>query len=112
MISVIEYLKISFGSSTHEPITIVKGLLSGKNAEDDRRFALAHWWSIIDEKGIRNFESREALIARLAVCILAPKEEEISNLGEQLSWFLEVLGFLGADVDKAIVLMEKQFSFT
>jgi len=37
---------------------------------------------------------------------LAPAE-----LGEQLSWFLEVLDFPGADVDEAIKAMEKHFDF-
>lgn len=65
----------------------------------------------MDERGLRNFESGEAVVARLAVCLLYPSKENVSGQDDQLSWFLEVLGFLGADVDEAIAVMEEHFDF-
>ena len=111
MLKVVEQLEVSFGDTAYEPISIVKGLLAGDLSDNHRRAALAFWWKTIDERGVRDFQSEEVLIARLAVCLLSPNEEELWGLGEQLSWFLEVLGFLGADVDKAIAVMEEHFNF-
>lgn len=111
MMRVVGRLGISFGSSAHDPLSTVKGLLAGELSEDDRRVALAHWWKAVDERGLRNFESGEAVVARLAVCLLYPSKENVSGQDDQLSWFLEVLGFLGADVDEAIAVMEEHFDF-
>ena len=111
MIKVIEQLGISFGLSTHDPMVAVKELLAGKLSEDDRDSNLTYWWSVVDDRGVRNFESKDVLIARLAVCLLSPNQEKTLDLGEQLSWFLEVLGMLGADVEIAIDIMEQHFMF-
>ena len=111
MTGVVERLGISFGSSAHDPLSTVKGLLARELSESDRRVALAHWWKVVDDRGLRNFESSEAVVARLAVCLLYPSEEKVSSQGDQLSWFLEVLGFLGVGVDEAIAAMEEHFDF-
>lgn len=111
MSTVIEQLDISFGSSMHDPMVVVKASLAGKHSEVERSSNLAYWWSVVDDCGIRNFESKDALIARLAVCLLSPNEEKMFDMGEQLSWFLEVLGMLGADVDIAIDVMKRHFQF-
>jgi hypothetical protein len=111
MLAVIEQLSIPFWSHSPDPRVTVKGLLDGTLSEEDRRSALSIWWQIVDEEGIQNFGSRDAVVARLAVCLLSPSEEHSSELGVQLSWFLEVLGLLGEDVEKAIELMERHFDF-
>jgi hypothetical protein len=111
MLKVTERLGISFDSVVYDPVSTVKGILAGELLEDHRRAALLHWWAVIDGTGIRNFESRDVLIARLAVCFLTPNEADTSDLGEYLSWFLEVLGLLGEDVDNAIDIMAEHFSF-
>jgi len=111
MLTVIGQLGISFESSIYDPAAVVGGLLSGRLSQDDRRAALAHWWKVVDEKGIRDLHSADVLIARLAICLLSPSDEEAWSLSDQLSWFLEVLGLLGADVDKAIAVMEESFDF-
>lgn len=111
MVEVVESLGISFGISPYEPLSVVNGLRTGEMSGDDGRAAMAYWWGCIDQYGIRNFESKEALIARLAICLLTPSQQETWDFGDQLSWFLEVLGFLGEDVDKSIALMEEHFDF-
>jgi hypothetical protein len=112
MLAITEQLPLTFGSRAADPILIVRGLLDGTSSEKDRQSALAEWWKIVDERGIQNFKSSEALIARLAICLLYPSEDKTSDLGEQLSWFLEVLGFLKQDVDKAIKVMKQHFEFS
>ena len=110
MVKVLERLDIRFDSEPYEPVAIVRRILGGEDSEERRR-ALDYWWTVIDKTGIRNLESKEVPVARLAVCLLTPNVADTSTLGEQLSWFLEVLAFLGADVDKAIDVMEMHFSF-
>lgn len=112
MLGAVEQLGISFGYSADSPVSIAKGLLAKRLSESDRLGALAYWWDVVDKKGIQNFEDKDVLLARLAICLLSPNESEASNFGEQLSWFLEVLGFFGADVDKAIHVMEAHFDFS
>ena len=111
MLAIVEQLPLTLGSRSADPEPIVEGLLDGKVSEKDRQSALAGWWKIVEERGIQNFKSSEALIGRLAICLLSPSEDQPSELGEQLSWFLEVLGFLGQDVDKAIEVMGRHFEF-
>lgn len=111
MVKVVGQLGISFGNHPCEPVSIVMGLLSGGLSDDNGRAALASWWAVVDEHGVRNFEDKEALIARLAICLLSSTQQGPWNLGDQLSWFLEVIGFIGADVDKAIDTMKEHFEF-
>lgn len=111
MVKVVGCLGISFDASPCDPVSVVNALLSGGMSDDDVRTALDYWWSQVDEHGVRNFEKREALIARLAIYLLSSSQQESRDLGDQLSWFMEVLGFLGMDVGKSIDIMEKYFDF-
>jgi len=111
MLAVASPLGLDFGKSTVSPLFIVNGLINGVCSESERRSALSHWWRVIDEIGIRDFSDRSVLIARLAVSLLSPTQEDDLDLGEQLSWFLEILGFLGLNVDQAIERMQIHFEF-
>ena len=111
MLAVADQLEIDFGRSSDSPIALVKRLIAGTSTESERQAALTHWWGLIDEKGIRDFSSKDVLSARLVVSLLSPTANDALDLGEQLSWFLEVLGFLGLDVDKAIDPMQAHFDF-
>ena len=111
MIKVVERLGIAFDPRLPNPIAIAKERGVGAPTHAARKAALTAWWEVIDAKGVRNFEKHDVLVARLAVCLLSPDDGQAHDLSEQLSWFLEVLGFLGTDVDKAIELMEQHFDF-
>ena len=50
------------------------------------------------------------LMARLAICLLPVKEDSALSLGDDLSWFIEVLGFMGTDIDSAIDIMIEHFN--
>lgn len=60
---------------------------------------------------MREFKDREVLIARLAICLLSNDEDDISVLGDNLSWFFEVLGFLRVDMKKPVEMMIEYFEF-
>jgi len=112
MLKAVECLGITFATSNHDPIAIVKEHLAGNDVERQRQAALSYWWTIVDDQGIRNFEGEGALIARLAICLLTPNEADVQNFGEQLSWFLEVLEFLQFDTNEVMNLMANHFSYT
>lgn len=66
----------------------------------------------IDEKGaVRAFQDRDVLMARLAICLLSNDEDDIAVLGDNLSWFFEVLGFLKVEPMKPIEMMKEYFEF-
>lgn len=113
LINVLDSLHITFNSSNKDPLILTKKYLEGQVSEDERNAESLIWWSHIDDSGaIRDFQSKDALMARLALCLLAVKEKDAQQLGENLSWFIEVLGFMGMDVNKAIDLMGSYFDFS
>ncbi|MDZ4155925.1 MAG: hypothetical protein U1E09_05195 [Methylococcales bacterium] len=113
MVKVLELLNISFTHPENNPLELSKDYLNGKVSEEVLGNAAIFWWNYIDEKeGIRNFQDKDLLMARLAICLLSVKEIDFPVLGEHLSWFFEVLGFLGVDLREAINLMGTHFDFS
>jgi hypothetical protein len=116
LVKVIVSLNITFdvpNAPTNDPLSLVKGYLKGLVSEEERNAASLAWWSYLDSNGaIRDLQDKNALIARLAICLLSAKEEDTPELGEHLSWFLEVLGFLGMDTCIPINMMASYFDFS
>ncbi|MGJ0580183.1 hypothetical protein ACR71G_19500 [Xenorhabdus bovienii] len=105
-------LNITFEDCENDPIQITHEYLNGIKTEDERDAALSFWWNYIDSNdGIRNFKDKPFLMARLAICILSIKEKDILEIGEHLSWFIEVLGFLGFNLTELVVFMGNYFYF-
>jgi hypothetical protein len=116
LVKVIESLHITFDVSnapTSDPLSLVKGYLNGLVSEEERNAAALAWWSYLDSnEAIRDLQDKNALMARLAICLLSAKEKDVPELGEHLSWFLEVLGFLGVDIFSPINIMASYFDFS
>lgn len=111
MLTVVEESAISFADFQFQPLEVTRGLIDEAVSDERRRELLAQCWGVIDEKGVRDFSSKNVLLSRLAICLLSPTESDSLDLGEQLSWFVEVLGFLNLDVDKAIDRMQAHFEY-
>lgn len=112
LIKVLETLDIKFSGCENDPSYLVKKYIGGEIPIEECKAEASGWWAKIDEKGaIREFKDREVLIARLAICLLSNDEDDISVLGDNLSWFFEVLGFLGVDMKKPIEMMIEYFEF-
>lgn len=110
LLQVLDALKINFSEYPNDPIHITTLFLKDMSSEEERRHATKMWWNYIDNlEALREFQDKDILMGRLAICLLTVSEKNIDQLGENLSWFLEVLGFLGKDVDKAIAMMEVYF---
>ncbi len=81
-----------------------------KISEDEYVSQAVRWWDVIDSTyGIRNFQDRPALLARVAISLLSARTDHADQLGEKLSWFLEVLGFLGIDTSESLRKMDEYF---
>ncbi|GGU82998.1 hypothetical protein GCM10009504_44350 [Pseudomonas laurentiana] len=113
LIEVIEAFDIKFSGDDFDPVAISKKYVSGEVLSQAREECAKVWWGRLESEGaLQDFESHDALIARLALCLLVVDENNVGRLGESLSWFLEVIGFLGLDVDRSIEIMERYFSFS
>ena len=112
LIKVLDLEGIKFPDKFEDPIGVTKGYLSGKVSTDELREEANKWWSYIDSTNkIRDFSSQNALIARMAICLLSVTEEDYEELGEHLSWFFEVLGNYGIGLSKPLELMSEHFEF-
>lgn len=111
-ISVLEGLDIKFSNYNNDPIKIAKEYVKAKITEEEYNDHVEYWWGIIDSNnGIRDFQNKDMLIARLAICLLSVKKSEVDRLGDHLSWFFEVLQFLGFRLDFPLELMENHFKW-
>jgi len=107
---VIDTLGVDFSGYKNDPVHITKLFLDGRASEFDRESAARVWWDYIDsQEAVRDFQCKEVLMGRLAICMLSVTEKDSGQLGDSLSWFLEVLGFLGEDVDRAVAVLEEYF---
>lgn len=110
-VQVIEPLRIQFPGSLPSPIASARRFVAGALAEGDFRQEMIAWWGYIDTVGgVREFARREALVARLALCLYA-FPESAAQLGEYVSWLLVVLHELGIDTTPAETLRESYFDY-
>jgi hypothetical protein len=107
---VLEKFNIEFPRNELDPILITQAYIDGAHNDIERRAVANAWWSIIDESGaIRDLKSRDALIARFAIALLTPTEADANELGDHLSWFLELVYFFGEDAKLASKYMKAFF---
>lgn len=111
VIKVLDYLNIRFADCDHDPLELARSYISNKISSEKYEAETLAWWKKIDsQNAIREFQNENILMARLAICLLPVKEDSALSLGDDLSWFIEVLGFMGADIDSAIDIMIEHFS--
>lgn len=112
LIKVLDKLGFKFSGCEHDPLRLAREYVAGEIPIGQCKAQVSGWWAKIDEKeAARQFHDREILMARLAICLLSNDEEDISVLGDNLSWFFEVLGFLGVDMKQPFEMMKEYFEF-
>ncbi|MGY2442977.1 hypothetical protein [Pseudomonas sp. SDO52101_S400] len=112
LIKVLDALDITFSDCENDPLLLAKDYVDGRIPIESCKVEASVWWDKIDEDGaIRNLQDREVLLARLAICLLSNDEDDISVMGDNLSWFFEVLGFLKVDMKTPIKMMIEYFEF-
>jgi len=112
MIKVLSVLDIGYAGWERDPVHFAKGYIEGRYTSEQCRAEATAWWSYIDSRGsTRELRDPEVLMARLAICLLSINEDQVEGLGEALSWFIEVLGFMGEKTRTAITIMAEHFVF-
>lgn len=110
-VKVIEPLGIEFPESLPNPLAAASDYIAGTLAESAYRQEMVSWWGYIDSVGgVREFQRREALIARLALCLFA-FPDSADQLGEYVSWLFVVLSKLDVDVGPAETLRLRYFEY-
>jgi hypothetical protein len=112
MIKVLSSLEIEYAGWERNPVHFVEGYIAGRCTSEQCRAEAIAWWSYIDSRGeSRELRDPQVLMARLAICLLSIDEGKVGSLGESLSWFIEVLGFMGKNTRTAITIMAEHFEF-
>lgn len=112
MIKVLSSLEIEYAGWERNPVHFVEGYIAGRCTSEQCRAEAIAWWSYIDYRGeSRELRDPQVLMARLAICLLSIDEDKVGSLGESLSWFIEVLGFMGKNTRTAITIMAEHFEF-
>lgn len=112
LIKVLDELGFKFSDCENDPLRLARAYVAGEIPIEQCKAQVAGWWAKIDEKeAIRPFHDREVLMARLAICLLSNDEDDVSVMGDNLSWFLEVLGFLNVEPSKPFEMMKEYFEF-
>lgn len=111
LVEVTKSLNLTFDGCNHDPVGITQDYLDGLITDTDRKLALSYWWGCFDDKNIRSFKDKPLLMSRLAICFLSINEENVDEIGEHLSWFIEVLGFLNCNLSEVICFMGEYFEF-
>lgn len=108
---ILREFELNFSNYPSDPIKIVEDYLN-ENIEQERyENSAGEWWDYLDKnEKSRDFQSNEALMTRLALCLLSVKREDVLKLNEHVSWFLEVLGFMGLDMKKVLKMYIEYFS--
>ena len=110
-IKIFDKLNINFNGYEKNPIEVAKLYIEDKVSNEAYNKNVDYWWEIIDKaNAIRNFSDKDILMARVALCILI-KDDFLLQIGENLSWFLELINFLGYDLDLPIEIMRNHFPF-
>lgn len=112
MLLVIDDLDINFPEELGDPVGIAKSFLLGDVSRKFYDDSSATYWRYIETKdALREFSDKKILLARLAISLLSANKD-VEEMGEKLSWFFEVLDYLGLDSDKALNTMRQHFTFS
>ncbi len=110
LIEVVESIDFRFPDFAADPLVTAKTYVEDKVSEEEYRSQVAGWWNYLDSAGaLCEMRDPSALAARLAICLLSATTDQAKQLGEHLSWFLEVLEFLGVDQAETMRKMNGYF---
>ena len=110
LIKVVRHVGIEFPPELPNPIATAEAFAAGTIDEQAYDDAASKWWKHVDDAfGPRDLESPAALSARVALSLLSARHQEAPRLADHLSWFFEVLGFLGHRLAEPITIMDEHF---
>ena len=113
VLQVVDKLDIEFPDTRPDPRAVVRLYIYGKTSDAAYMAERDAWWVSLDATGqITQFKDPSVLLMRLAICLLSATTDEAPQLGEHLSWFFEVLHFMGTDLREPHAMMERYFAVT
>lgn len=112
LLKVINAAQLGFSPDRVNPISTAKEYMSGAISETEYKNAAKVWWDYLDAtSSVRDLHNHDALMARIAIALLSVGADEADNLGEHLSWFLELMQFLGVDLTMPLSFLTEHFRF-
>jgi hypothetical protein len=111
MVKVLETLGIGFPSELMDPLQHARNYLNQDITKEEYEKLTPFYWKYIDDRnGIREFRDKNILKARLGL-VLCSATTDMDSTGEKLAWFLEVVEFLGINLDHPTQMMQEYFEF-
>jgi len=112
VIQVVETLGIIFPNTRPDPRAVAERYIDGEISDEEYGAEACAWWELLEAAGeIRISRERSLLLVRLALCLLSATPDEAPRLGDHLSWFLEMLYFMGIDSREPHAMMSKYFAW-
>jgi hypothetical protein len=110
VVEVIEWTGLEFEGAEPQPLAIAKAYVAGAMEPIEYAAFAGPWWDYLERTDqLREFGNREAVKARLALCLLTVRPEESVRLEDHLSWFFQFLQKLGFSLDVPRAMMEQRF---
>src|ERR1041384_8681150 len=98
-LQVVNKLDIKFPDTRPDPRSVARLYIEGSTSEAAYISARDAWWDSLDASGqLTKFKDPSVLLMRLAICLLSAIPEDAPRLAEPLSWFFQVLRFMGKDL--------------
>lgn len=110
VIAMVDKFNLNESGALTDPIRLAKSYSLGQLSDEKYKSSATEWWSFVDENGLRNLETKEVLIARVAICLLSATTDEVKNLGEHLSWFMQLLHKLNIEMALVVNDMNRHFA--
>jgi hypothetical protein len=111
-LQVVSKLGIVFPSTRPDPRVVARQYMDGEISEEEYRAEAVAWWDTLKATGqITKFQDPAVLLMRMAICLLSVTPDEAPRLGDHLSWFLELLEFMGKDLRDPHAMMARHFVF-
>lgn len=95
---ILNYIDIDFSGLQHDPREIAENYIAFSATAKECNNYENIYKSLLENEGFaRNFRNNRAIEIRLAATLVHVDEDHPRNLGEELSWFIELLGYRGED---------------
>ncbi|UWQ07123.1 hypothetical protein K3X41_09865 [Aliiroseovarius crassostreae] len=99
-----------FGECGPDPVGTAIGYATGSIDEMHYTDAATKWWEYLEDRNwLQNFIDEEALMARLALCLLSARLDEYERLDMHVEWVFEVLEMLGCELVKPQEMLTHHF---
>ena len=111
ILSAVEPLDVELGAESGDVLELARRYVRGEaDAAEVQRVRTSLWGYIRSRDGVANFQDRDLLLARLALCVLPPVATDAPTLEEGLEFLLEVLRRLKLPTKDAMASIIEQLT--